>query len=82
MASEECLLELLGITPGAVTMLALINDGDHRVELLIDEEIWGEEHFTCHPLVNTATLVMARQGLIDFFHLTGHAMRMIKMIGK
>ena len=79
LASAEVMQDLLGVTPGAVTVLALINDMDHEVELLVDEGIWGEVNFTCHPLVNTATLVITKEGLVDFFRLTGHPLRTIKM---
>lgn len=79
MASAAALREILGIAPGAVTMLALINDIGHRVELLIDEEIWDQPAFTCHPLINTATLVLAIEGLIEFFRLTGHPVRTLRM---
>ncbi len=73
---------LLGINPGAVTALAVINDQRGRVELLIDTQIWGEAAFTCHPLVNTATLVLARQELERFFALCGHAPRLVYLHGK
>lgn len=79
MASAAVLRERLGIAPGAVTMLALINDVGHQVELVIDEEIWSQPAFTCHPLVNTATLVLTKEGLIEFFRLTGHPVRTLRM---
>jgi Ala-tRNA(Pro) deacylase len=69
-ASEENLLRLLGVTRGAVTMLGLINDTERQVELWIDAEIWHAEYFLSHPLVNTATLVLAKSELERFFALT------------
>ena len=70
--SEENLLRLLGVTRGAVTMMGLVNDMDHQVELWVDAEIWQGEHFLSHPLVNTATLVLSKAELERFFTLTGH----------
>lgn len=70
--SEENLLRLLGVTRGAVTMMGLINDAGHRVELWVDAEIWTGEYFLSHPLVNTATLLLAKKELLHFFALTGH----------
>lgn len=70
--SEENLLRLLGVTRGSVTMMGFANDTDHAVELWIDSEIWSGEHFLSHPLVNTATLVLAKSELLRFFELTGH----------
>jgi Ala-tRNA(Pro) deacylase len=71
-ASEENLQRLLGVTRGAVTMMGLANDSEQRVELWIDTEIWQGESFLSHPLVNTATLVLAKPELERFFALTGH----------
>jgi Ala-tRNA(Pro) deacylase len=73
--SEENLERLLGVTRGSVTMLGLVNDTEHKVELWIDAEIWQAERFLCHPLVNTATLIMSKPELERFFSLTGHAPR-------
>jgi len=70
--SEENLERLLGVTRGSVTMMGLANDTEHVVELWIDAEIWGSEYFLSHPLVNTATLVLAKAELERFFSLTGH----------
>jgi Ala-tRNA(Pro) deacylase len=72
--SEENLYRLLGVTRGSVTMMGLANDAEHNVELWIDAEIWNGEFFQSHPLVNTATLVIAKSELLRFFELTGHAL--------
>jgi Ala-tRNA(Pro) deacylase len=74
--SEENLMRLLGVTRGAVTMMGLVNDTEHQVELWIDAEIWQGEMFLSHPLVNTATLVVSRLELERFFALTGHSMHL------
>jgi Ala-tRNA(Pro) deacylase len=70
--SEENLIRLLGVARGAVTMMGLANDEEHLVELWIDAAIWQDEYFLSHPLVNTATLVLAKPELERFFALTGH----------
>ena len=71
-ASEGNLIRLLGVTRGAVTMMGLANDTEHKVELWIDADIWNGEYFLSHPLVNTATLILAKPELERFFTLTGH----------
>ncbi len=70
--SEENLFRRLGVTRGAVTMMGLVNDTAHCVELWMDAEIWSGQSFLSHPLVNTATLVLAKKELLRFFALTGH----------
>jgi Ala-tRNA(Pro) deacylase len=74
--SEENLQRLLGVTRGSVTALGLVNDTEHKVELWMDAEIWQGEHFLCHPLVNTATLVLSKAELKRFFALTGHVVNL------
>ena len=61
LASPERLRQYLGVEPGTVTLLALINDLELRVEVLIDRDLWQAEALTCHPLVNTATLTIPRR---------------------
>lgn len=70
--SEDNLMRLLGVRRGSVTMMGLVNDIEHAVELWIDADIWGHETFQSHPLVNTATLVFKKTELEHFFALTGH----------
>jgi Ala-tRNA(Pro) deacylase len=76
--SEENLLRLLGLTRGAVTMMGLANDTEHQVELWIDADIWQGEYFLSHPLVNTATLILAKSELERFFAMTGHALHIFE----
>ena len=70
---EDDLERLLGVGRGAVTVLGLVNDAEHRVELWVDAQVWKSENFLCHPLVNTATLVLSKASLMHFFELSGHA---------
>lgn len=76
--SEENLMRLLGVTRGSVTMMGLVNDTEHAVELWIDDEIWQHETFQSHPLVNTATLILTKTELEQFFSLTGHDVHVFK----
>lgn len=56
--STERLDAVLGLTPGSVTLLAMVRDREKAVELVVDEAIWQAEQVQCHPLVNTATLII------------------------
>jgi Ala-tRNA(Pro) deacylase len=76
---ESDLMDLLSVTPGAVTVLGLVGDAEKRVQLWVDADIWEAETFLCHPLVNTATLVIARADLLRFFALTGHDPQVVDM---
>lgn len=70
--SQEKLKEYLGVEPGSVTLLGLMHDTDHHVDVWIDEEVWNNDAIQCHPLINTATLVVSHTGMEKFFALTGH----------
>lgn len=54
--SAQAMKEMLGIEPGSVSLLALINDPDEKVRLLIDEEVLKSEFLGIHPCVNTTSL--------------------------
>lgn len=68
----ELLMEVLGVPAGSVTALALINDDQKRVSVVVDERLMGYERINCHPLVNTATTSIARDDLLRFMRATGH----------
>lgn len=79
LASDERLLKFLGVTPGSVSVFALINDTGHDVELLVDRDVWSDDAILAHPLVNTATLSMPRGELQRFLQECGHAPRVIDL---
>lgn len=74
-ASAEIMQATLGVTPGAVSMLALVNDHAGRVTLVLDQSLAEAEAVQCHPLVNTATLVIDRGNLLRFLSEIAHVPR-------
>lgn len=79
-ASPERLLKHLGITPGAVSPLALINDVEHAVEVAFERAVWNAPELRCHPLVNTSTLVIQKEGVEKFFEATKHEVRLVDLV--
>jgi Ala-tRNA(Pro) deacylase len=73
--SAERLRRHLGVEPGSVTPLALINDHEHLVQLVVDRELSDGAPVNVHPLVNTMTTAMAATDLLRFFEATGHPPR-------
>ena len=61
-ASPDELMEILGLVPGAVTPLGLLNDQERKVELYLDTEFTGR--IGVHPNDNTATVWMDTQDLV------------------
>ena len=77
LASPERLMTYLGLTPGSVTVLGLAHDTAHAVDLVVDREVWGADAWRVHPLVNTATLVVAGADVRRFLGVTGHTPQVI-----
>jgi Ala-tRNA(Pro) deacylase len=73
--SAELMHEVLGVAPGSVTPFAAINDKDQRVTIVLDAALMVHETLNFHPLVNTATTSISREGLLKFLAATGHAPR-------
>ena len=70
--SPENLQRLLGVTPGAVSVLGVVCDDQCEVRVVIDEGLWQADALQCHPLVNTATLSVPLPGLRQLLAATGH----------
>ena len=64
-AKPEYMEKFLDITPGSVSVLGLMNDKEHQVKLLIDEEVLNSEYFGCHPCINTSSLRMRTADLVE-----------------
>ncbi len=64
-APGEDMERLLDITPGSLTVLGLMNDRDNAVELIIDRELLQQEYIGVHPCVNTSSLKLRLQDLLD-----------------
>ena len=76
-ASPERLKKFLGVEPGSVTILGLVHDTDHQVAVYFDIAIAKAAALQCHPLVNTATLLIDREGIAHFLKATGHTCTVI-----
>ena len=70
--SADRLFEMLGVRPGAVSPFTLINDLDHKVQLVLDAGLANQSSLFAHPLVNDMTLEVSGAGLMRFFAHTGH----------
>ena len=68
----EALEEFLGVVPGAVTALGIINDREHKVKFAFDQRLMRHDKINCHPLTNDATTTITRDDLIVFAKNCGH----------
>ena len=78
MGSPDRLQRHLGVTPGAVSVFALLNDKARAVELVFDERVWQADKVQAHPLRNTATVAIGHHALVGFLALTGHVPKVIQ----
>jgi Ala-tRNA(Pro) deacylase len=73
--SAEAMGELLGVVPGSVTPFAAINDTTGQVTVVLDRAMLDHDVLNLHPLVNTMTTSISRDGLVKFLVATGHEPR-------
>ena len=82
-ASTEDMLKYLDIEPGAVSIMGLMNDKDHMVHLLIDEDVLAGDELGCHPCVCTSSLKMKTADVLEkFLPATGHEYRTVHLVGE
>lgn len=77
--SPEELLRHLGVLPGSVTLLGLLQDTEHAVVPVIDAPLWEHAAIRCHPLVNTASVVLPHAALERFLAKTGHSPKILEI---
>ena len=78
-ASPPDLKRLFNVDPGAVTPFGLMFDEKHEVRVVVDEDAWEIGKFRFHPLVNTATLVINKEGFNKFLQETGHEFEVVEI---
>ena len=69
--NETLLWETLGVRPGSVTALGLINDADRRVTFVLDQRLWDADIVNFHPLTNTATTALDQAAFRRLLTLLG-----------
>ena len=73
-ASPEHMEKLLQISPGAVSVMGLMNDTESRVQLVMDRPVAEREMLGCHPCVNTASLRLRTRDVLErFLPEVGHS---------
>lgn len=66
-APAEFMEEYLDITPGSVSVMGLMNDKEHHVQLVIDQDVLKEEYIGFHPCINTSSMRIAMKDLLEKF---------------
>ena len=66
------MLEVLGLTPGAVTPFALLNDTGRKIRVVLDQEMLECEYVNYHPLHNAASTTLRAKDLVKFIEALGY----------
>ena len=64
-AEPAAMERYLDTLPGSASVLGLMNDREHAVQLVIDKPVLESEWFGCHPCVNTSSLRLRTRDLLD-----------------
>ncbi|MDR1619094.1 MAG: prolyl-tRNA synthetase associated domain-containing protein [Clostridiales bacterium] len=67
--TDEQLQAVLGLKPGAVSPMGLINDHEHRVHVLLDKDVANWDRLIVHSNVNTASIIISVIDLLRFLSL-------------
>lgn len=78
-ASPERLRRHLGVEPGSVTPLAVMNDLAGEVTVVLDRALAESALVWCHPLTNDRTTRLSGEDLVRFLAATGHAPELISL---
>lgn len=79
-AEAEFMEKYLDITPGSVSILGLMNDTDRKVHLSIDKDLLEDEYIGCHPCMNTSSLKIKKDDILNkFLKHTGHHLTIVTL---
>ena len=82
-ADAEDMLKYLDIEPGAVSVMGLMNDKDHVIQLLIDDDLKKDDYIGCHPCVCTSSMKIKSSDIFDIFlPAVGHEPEIVHLVGE
>lgn len=66
-ANEDFMKQYLGVAPGSVSLMGLMNDTENHVQLLIDKDVLDGEFIGCHPCQNTSSIKLKTTDVLEKF---------------
>jgi Ala-tRNA(Pro) deacylase len=76
--SDERLMRLLGLRPGADSPFGLLQDEKREVIVVLNEDLRSAESVSFHPNVNTATVTISYADLEKFLAWRGNEVRRVR----
>lgn len=78
-AKPEKLKQVLGVIPGSVTPLAVVNAQGHGLRVILDKELMEKEILNFHPIENTATTTISAKDLLNFMEYCHQSFEIIRL---
>jgi Ala-tRNA(Pro) deacylase len=78
-ASADDLMQLLGVTPGSVSLFGLLHDTNNQVQLVIERSLLEADELGFHPNDNTATIFISPANLGHIAHRLDHTVRSVSL---
>lgn len=78
--SPEQLMARLGLLPGAVSPMGLINDSEACVNVLIDKALLEWDNIIVHPNINTSSITLNKTDLLKFLRERGNDIREVLLL--
>jgi len=80
---QDKLLELLNVTPGSVNIMTLMYDIENKVQLIIDEDLIKNDYFGLHPMINTTSIKIKKEDILDnYLKYVHHEPIIVKLVGE
>lgn len=77
-ASADDLMKFMGLTPGSVTPLGLLNDTEHYIHFYLDSEFVGNR-IGIHPNDNSATVWLYADDLVKLLQENGSNVEIVEI---
>ena len=77
-ASADDLMRFMGLTPGSVTPLGLLNDTEHHIHFYLDSEFVGNR-IGIHPNDNSATVWLYADDLVKLLQENGSNVEIVEL---
>ncbi len=76
---ETTLYEYLGVTPGSVSPLALINAKPGSLRFILDSIVMHDTHILPHPLINSQTTALSPAHMVQAIQHWGHQVELLDL---
>ena len=79
----EKMEQFLNTLPGSASVMGLMNDREHCVTLLMDEDVVREPFVGCHPCINTSSIKIKTEDVLrTLLPATGHEPHFVHLVGE